>query len=475
MSPRCRRVLDCGIGAAILAATTANPVAARGQIRTPLTIYSAAPHGRGHLSLVISSELVTKIDLNRVRAWVAAARQHQPGQADQAAKDIGAWPLLTLATTLTDVSELSQMLVFLNLPNHDIAASAPITYRGRSFTTAVLEELLGATPDERRNGNANHLLELGALLHTDLATVVPPGLLPAPATPMPAPDKSVRVADGEVLGLDDTSQHWIFARYLLEAVESQPPRDSVKWNDFVPDASRDDHVRAWYRAAAAWQAYQHRWSEATSTLARGLELFPGDARLAFYSGVMHEIFATPEVQGAAQSAIRSGIGLGIVVDRKELATAEALLRQAAATSPGDAEVRLRLGRVLQLLDRHDEAARELKEAGGLLADPALAYDAILFQGVSQEALGDREGARASFERAEALAPGAQSPLLALSQLARRQGNSAAAQKPLERLFAAGHGESEPDDPWWSYAYSHVRNAGLLMAQMRRTLWSGGVP
>jgi tetratricopeptide (TPR) repeat protein len=289
---------------------------------------------------------------------------------------------------------------------------------------------------------------------------------------MPAPDRSVRVADGEVLGLDDTSQHWICARYLLEAVESQAPNGTVKWNDFVPDSSRDDHVRLWYRAAAAWQGNQRRWSEAMATLARGAELFPDDGPLTFYRGAMHEIFATPEVQGAVQSAIRSGIGLSVVVDRRELAAAEALLRRAAEIAPDNAEVRLRLGRVLQLLDRHDEAARELKEAAGVLTDPALVYDATLFLGVSQQALGDRDGARASFERAGRLAPGAQSPLLALSQLARRAGNSAAALEPLGRLLASGRVESEPDDPWWSYPYAHVRDAGLLMAQMRRILWSG---
>src|SRR5262249_49457780 len=149
-------------------------------------------------------------------------------------------------------------------------------------------------------------------LHTDIAVLVAvTGLRPVGGV-----DDTLRVADGEVLGVEGNSRHWIYARFLLEAVsaDAAPPPSA--------DPSKDDGVRLWYRAASAWLAHEHRWSEAAAALARGCVLFPGDARLLFYSGAMHEVFATPEVQGAAQSAVRAGIGLGVVVDRKELALAE---------------------------------------------------------------------------------------------------------------------------------------------------------
>ena len=55
-----------------------------------------------------------------------------------------------------------------------------------------------------------------------------------------------------------------------------------------------------------------------------------------------------------------------------------------------------------------------------------------------------------FERAAALYPRAQSPLLALSQLSRRAGDRPAAQRELRILAELPEDERQREDPWWNY-------------------------
>ena len=95
----------------------------------------------------------------------------------------------------------------------------------------------------------------------------------------------------------------------------------------------------------------------------GLHLLPGDARLLFYAGALHEAFASPSVQAASRALesrpnLRSEVGSV----EAELELAERFFRQTLAADPRFAEARLRLGRVLGLLGRHEEAANELRRS-----------------------------------------------------------------------------------------------------------------
>ena len=82
-------------------------------------------------------------------------------------------------------------------------------------------------------------------------------------------------------------------------------------------------------------------------------------------------------------------------------------------------------------------------------------------------------ARAAFERAAALRPAAQSPLLALSQLAYSRGDSGEAAALLARV--AELPALDGDDPWWTYnttvgrffAPSHQEIAEDLRKEMPR--------
>jgi hypothetical protein len=71
--------------------------------------------------------------------------------------------------------------------------------------------------------------------------------------------------------------------------------------------------------------------------------------------------------------------------------------------------------------------------------------------------------------AAALFPRAQTPYLALSQLAARYGDRGAAARAIEPLLALGAEEAERQDPWWIYARSTGRDAERLLTQASERL------
>src|SRR5947199_348121 len=102
--------------------------------------------------------------------------------------------------------------------------------------------------------------------------------------------------------------------------------------------------------------------------------------------------------------------------------AEAFFRRALEVKPDHVEARLRHGRVLGGLGRHADAAAELRQAIASADDTLLVYYGNLFLGAAEEELGHRDAARLAYEQAAASYPDAQSPLVALSRLARRYGD-----------------------------------------------------
>ena len=95
-----------------------------------------------------------------------------------------------------------------------------------------------------------------------------------------------------------------------------------------------------------------------------------------------------------------------------------------------------------------------------------------FSAAEEEALGNRDAARAAYEQAAELFPKAQSPLLALSQLARRYGDRPAALRAMERLFTLpDEDRNEHDDPWWWYYVAQARDADDLLEAMRQPFLS----
>jgi tetratricopeptide (TPR) repeat protein len=365
--------------------------------------------------------------------------RHEPGKVDEAVTRISLWPKSEMQGVIAEVKELARLAVL-----------------QRPLPMAGAQRLLGLTDLEAKKGDANRVLKRGALLHTDIALLAPtlepyiPGYTQANDV-----QGVLLVIDGRTIGSDDGRQ-WEFARLLLDSVDPLP--------------ATDDMVRQWYLATTAHMQDLRQFGHEVPQLKRAQQIFSSDAGILFYSGVLHELFAAPRSQNALPPP---GSRFGMGSAESELRLSKQFLQQVAACDPQFAEAHLRLGRVTGLLGNHEEAIAELEKAAAAMTDPRFSYYAALFLGHEQEMLGNRDAAREQFELAAHLFPTAQSPLLALSQLANRAGDTAEALLALERVFKLPFKDGRREDPWLDYNAAHLRNADVLMAEMRKAF--GGLP
>lgn len=430
--------------------------------------------------------------LDRVEQWLKAVAQHEPGMDDAATARVGAWTNDDLRTLWVDINVLVQLMRnprglgfvvkvegqsratpvhFTTVQLHRMEAFACaaagmlteqlcVTLKANTELDPELLDLARAAADARRRGdNDNYILRRGALLHTDIGLIGRESNEPIGGGTSPGP-QGIRldVSDGRGMGLAQSTVHWELARMLLDFV--------IPSGEDRPAPSRDAMVRFWYRATAAWR--QAREQHDTQHLDRARELFPDDADILFLSGCQHETYAGSPIQNAVRSTVLpTGFKLDVDTDRAELRLAEGFFRRALAARPDFAEAHLRLGHVLLLRGRAPEAAIELQQAIGSVEDDQLLYYAELFAGAAHEAQGQFDAARASYEKAADLYPTAQSPLLALSALARRRGDRAAALRALQEVFELPSVDPEEGEPWWFYTVAQARNADALLVELRK--------
>lgn len=190
---------------------------------------------------------------------------------------------------------------------------------------------------------------------------------------------------------------------------------------------------------------------------------PADPRVWLMSGVAYENLAAPAVQSAAGS---SGSSVRLEAPMILFARAEQFFRRVLVLDPLTTEARLRLGRVLDLTGRHDEASGMLSLAEKGLDSRLLRYYAALFAGRAAESRGKPDDARHAYERAMTLFPQAQSARLALAELAWRDADHALALSGVHALFITARGDRSTD-PWWIYDVSLVLDWPRLVADMRQ--------
>ncbi len=352
--------------------------------------------------------------------WLAAISQHQPGEPDASAREVSAW-------SRSDLQDL--LILFRKL----------------------------------RRVDANAVLKRGALLHADVAMLATAENAPLPSPPFSGTNGSVALfVDGRPVGFDRGAVHWDFARLLLDTVR--------------PDPSHDPMVRLWYRATAAHLASHYQYADSLTHLARARRLFDEDAATLFESGCLYEALGSARVQGSIQSAeLPRWFKIPIGTARANQQQAETFFRRALTIDPGLTEARVRLGRVTGLLGHHEEAARDLRRAIAATDDSLILYYAELFLGDEEQALAHRDAARGSYERAAALYPHAQSPRLALSQLARRYGDRPTALGAIRQVLNLPADRAERDDPWWTYHVSQGRHADALWGELRRPFMAAAKP
>ena len=237
--------------------------------------------------------------------------------------------------------------------------------------------------------------------------------------------------------------------------------------DLIKPNPGDAAALLWYRAVSAHLMSEGQLSEAPAHLERARDVFPDRAVFLLDSAYLHQELSSPAMQAAVQELRADGTGAAIGSRRNELQRAEHFLRQALALAPDHAEARLRLGHMLGELGRHDEAAAELRSSLEARLDRDQLYLAHLFLGRAEQALGRRDEAKRRYEQAATLYPRAQSPRLALGQLARESGDRAGALRAVQHVTAPLPSGLDRTDPWWSYYYPHLKDAAELMEEMRR--------
>jgi tetratricopeptide (TPR) repeat protein len=398
--------------------------------------------------------------------WVYSVERHEVGKADVEASVVAAWSKPDLLTTVQTLRSLRDALQKASQAEGARPDRQDVYNRaGYRLSARQAQLLLGLTDEEARRGDANRLLRRGAMLHSDIAMLAQDGLVSA-AGPMVAgttpAGATILVSDGRVQGSDDTDRHWLMARWLVAST--------------TPDPSRDDWVRQWHLAAAARMRRDSLLATAEPLLQRARELFPKEPGFPFYAGCLHEALASPPIQGVISSAgpPRGGrVAARLAGPQWEQAARD--FASALVLQPSWPEARVRLGRVLGLLGRHTEAAATLRRALDETTDLTLVYWGSLFLGVEQQSLGRDAEARASFSRARTLWPDAQAPYLALSLLARQNGDRAQAAAELRAVLTLPLGEVSRYDPMWDYHASRASEPDTLFAELRRELGAGRAP
>jgi tetratricopeptide (TPR) repeat protein len=422
--------------------------------------------------------------IDRLERWLKLVARHQPGEIDSELEDIAGWSNAALQDLWLD-AEVVIRLARLGHPFDFRFTTVPYTKEHKHRISVLscaadgaifenkcmilkaadeidddLRQLSLLAKASSGRGDPNYVVRRGALLHSDV------GMLRLHDTDEPFDGKPIagaqswrmEISDGRELALRTTAVHWEIARMLLDFVipagldRAAPERDAM--------------VLAWYRSTAAWMQLHEDHNE--MHLTRGRRIFPDDPDLLFLAACQKETFAGAAIQAAVGSAdLPAGVTVGVNSVQAELREAERLFRRTLEVKPSYIEARLRYGRVLGGLGKHAEAVVELRRAAAELTEPELSYHAHQFLGAEEEAIGNREAAQAAYEHAAVLFPHAQSPLLALSQLARRYGDRAGALHAANRLFALRDDDFDRDDPWWTYYLVQARDADDLLVALHQ--------
>jgi tetratricopeptide (TPR) repeat protein len=415
--------------------------------------------------------------ISRLAQWIDAVRAHEIGEADLHAMTVGSWPYDGVAVVFPYLEALLQLV---EAPTREDVGPTPQPAVARALprprnlyrlstieiNAAELERLRTLAARDWVQADPNRLLKRGAMLHADIAMRIKreaPAFVPNSTAPavrklgQTAQERVVvRALDADFRGLEYGEIHWDVARTLLDRVRPAP--------------SGDDTVRQWYRATLAYLASEGFFAESKPHVARALELFPDDPKLLFAHGCMQVEMASPGVQDfVAATVLPRGVRMDVESAGGHLSNAARLFERALVVDPALDEARVRLARVRFDQGKPKEALAILQEVAPRVSDPVVSYFAQLFLGDAAAALGEREPAAAAYRRAATLFPRAQTPRLALSQLARSTGNAAAAQTALVPMFALPGDPAERGDPWWDYNKGEGRYARTLLADLTRVV------
>lgn len=385
--------------------------------------------------------------LRHVDIWLSAIRDHEPNRQDASAAAMLDMRTADFEAALPHMVSILRRAFALEQRRARFDDTFGLFARHRF----VQAEIRAHTERARTIApGLDMLLKRAAMLHADL------GLLAPHAHLTTRRGETNMVADGRGLGEDGRPWHWMLGRAFL---------------DLVVEPGQDAHVRLWYQTVGTHLLAIRDFTEANPHLERARELFPADAEIQFLTGFMHESQAAPDIQAALAERIaqlppqrRGGarsttvFGAGV-----EINAATDAYRKAVALDPAHLEAHVRLGRVLTLAGKAEEAARVLRPIATGIEPPALKYFAHLFLGRAEETLGNVDAARRAYLTAAQLYPDAQSPRMALSQMDLQAGDREAAGAIFSFLAAS----DRSDDPWWGYLRDRTPGRASWIARLVR--------
>ena len=255
-----------------------------------------------------------------------------------------------------------------------------------------------------------------------------------------------------------TSAQGLAGERLLRSVALQPGGQ-----EFVARFSFAMSVD--FRAMLCFLRAGH-WAEA------GLKTAPRDALLFLALGMAAETigvtgyaeptpFPTYDTRGRVQYlSVRSG-----PIDKAhQMNVAREAFERALAIEPGQAEARLRLGRVLWHLGRAREAQEPLRRAA-IAKEESIRYLAHLFLGQCLEDGQNLGGAIDEYKAALSLWPGAQVGAVALAHALSLRGDADHARDILEPVLALS-GQRKTVDPYGVYLIGTPEGAEALLDALR---------
>lgn len=440
------------------------------RLRTAFVIVAmlwAGPTTRGQTSVVDR----TPDRIDRLRQWLDAVEQHEPGIADDSLLRVASWDRMTLWLVWMDVGTIVSLvrdpgIGFFSTPRESEPFSGifrtlqPVRLPTRviPYSREDIRRLRAVAANVVNRGGEDRILKRGAVLHADIAmlgAVEPSRTDPARRTR--SGTVMLFLSDGQQTAVEDAGVQWEMGRRLLDKVR---PKGTRKLG---PDPAADDTVRLWFLATTVYMQSEQQidpWH-----VDRSVQLFPRDPDVLFFAGCAREWFGGPQIQSTLQSTTLSRDLFNLVGDEgAELRNAERLFREALEHDPRLTEARIRLGRVLGRRGRHEDAIAELRRATTETDKPLLQYYGQMFLGAEAAALDLDAEARRAYQRASELYPEAQSPRVANAALAVRMGDRAGALSEIEPVVTA----SDPllsDDPWWSYYTSQARGLDRVVQDL----------
>jgi tetratricopeptide (TPR) repeat protein len=416
----------------------------RGATAFAVLALSAVPLGG---PIAAGADDITPATVAAVERWVTAVRKHTPGQGDAEVEMVS-------ALTFDERRELNAGMEF--FLRFLLGNQPPTKTPGENLLASVA----GAT---RQVPGAIAFLKRAAVLHADTAfkreidniTDVAPAGRPSglPYSPLLSQRSLIRNWDGEILGNTLADWNWAFARSLVALLSPRP--------------SDDPFVGTWYHATSAFMFQRGSYGELLAHLESATALLPDDARILFDRACYAEIQGLPRIQVLLSDAdvltmrATRSRRFGIPPEDETNDEAERLFRRALSVDPSFVEARVRLGRLLGVRKRHDEAASELATAIAAKPTGALLFYAHLFTGRSAQALGRIAGAVEHYKAATLLFPGAQSAQLGLSQAALLESDVPGTLEAIQRL----DNSTTTRDPWWWYYLASGRDADALLREM----------